>query len=419
MNPVKQLLWFLRSRPSLVLNIVACLIMIVVFAFFSLAKAWAVIAGVAVTLVAARMDRRAPMAVAFSLLLSLGLLSMTIWMLQAKQISTPFYRPQERLSADSRYYQPNATLEDFHMPHGDLVAMGGDEVKHLSDQRTVTWYTDSLGLRNKSDIAPGEWVVLGDSFVVGNGGIDQNLTLSSRLSALTGEPFYNAGLPGGIQSYVNVFESVVEKGGYRPDAILVLFEGNDFICRQEKPWYKVNWFTKGFSFARRTYVYRFMYGLTRRALFKMTGGGGMLQKVVTVKPVGGKDLGFYNPYVKRSEQTETCFEVDRAVASLSRIADGIRLVVYVPTKYRVYYPWISEEGGELPDVNLDLASRIARELGKDFLDVTDQLRQESADLLNEGRYTYFRDDTHWNAHGVDVAARAIAERLRELEADRH
>jgi lysophospholipase L1-like esterase len=39
--------------------------------------------------------------------------------------------------------------------------------------------------------------------------------------------------------------------------------------------------------------------------------------------------------------------------------------------------------------------------------------------LNEGRYTYFRDDTHWNAHGVDVAARAIAERLRELEADRH
>jgi hypothetical protein len=46
------------------------------------------------------------------------------------------------------------------------------------------------------------------------------------------------------------------------------------------------------------------------------------------------------------------------------------------------------------------------------------LRRRSEALLPERRFTWWRDDTHWNGEGIDAAADRVAEALAALEAVR-
>ncbi|MBM3561390.1 MAG: hypothetical protein FJX53_16260, partial [Alphaproteobacteria bacterium] len=46
-----------------------------------------------------------------------------------------------------------------------------------------------------------------------------------------------------------------------------------------------------------------------------------------------------------------------------------------------------------------------------FVDLTPSLAEAAQAGLAHGRLVYWRDDTHWNAAGIDVAAAAIAASL--------
>jgi hypothetical protein len=48
-------------------------------------------------------------------------------------------------------------------------------------------------------------------------------------------------------------------------------------------------------------------------------------------------------------------------------------------------------------------------------DLTPPLRHEAAQALEKGRTIYALDDTHWNQHGIAVAAREIDAAWRRLE----
>ena len=48
-------------------------------------------------------------------------------------------------------------------------------------------------------------------------------------------------------------------------------------------------------------------------------------------------------------------------------------------------------------------------------DLTPALIRRSEALLASGRFTWLRDDTHWNGAGVDAAAEVVAGVLHELE----
>jgi len=78
------------------------------------------------------------------------------------------------------------------------------------------------------------------------------------------------------------------------------------------------------------------------------------------------------------------------------------IVILVPSKYTVYQPLIK-------DASKTNKSEAFDELQKDLqgvavVNTTPALRQAAADGLKQGDLLYWRDDTHWNADGVRIAA---------------
>jgi len=72
----------------------------------------------------------------------------------------------------------------------------------------------------------------------------------------------------------------------------------------------------------------------------------------------------------------------------------------------------------LPHASWQHLARLCLEYRLPCTDLTPALVARSEALLAEGRFTWWRDDTHWNGAGIDAAAERVAEVLRELGARR-
>lgn len=85
------------------------------------------------------------------------------------------------------------------------------------------------------------------------------------------------------------------------------------------------------------------------------------------------------------------------------------LVLLVPNKYTIYRSLLANPPPRAPDgapflVRLEQA---VRETGVAVVNLTDCLCRKSAEDFERGEYSYFLDDSHWNARGVSYAAEEI------------
>jgi hypothetical protein len=121
---------------------------------------------------------------------------------------------------------------------------------------------------------------------------------------------------------------------------------------------------------------------------------------------------------------------DRSAAPMAQYATWLQaqlapeglalLVVLVPTKYGVYGDAVEGETETARLAADGFFARITDTLtarGVPVVNLRPPLRAAAQAGLAHGRYVYWRDDTHWNAAGVRVAARAIAPTLRAVLAD--
>jgi hypothetical protein len=95
------------------------------------------------------------------------------------------------------------------------------------------------------------------------------------------------------------------------------------------------------------------------------------------------------------------------------------VVLLVPNKYTVYGPLTvgspgAAEGGRLL---AGIADRL-RDSGVPGVDVTPLFAAQAAAGLPRHEYLYWRDDTHWNARGIRLAADAIWQEVRSTPAAR-
>ena len=93
------------------------------------------------------------------------------------------------------------------------------------------------------------------------------------------------------------------------------------------------------------------------------------------------------------------------------MAPHLRLIAFAPTKYLVYADKVAPET-QLPHIRWDFIDATARTIGVPALDLTPFLRARAAQLLPQGRFVYWRDDSHWNGDGMDAAGEAIAAELK-------
>ncbi len=326
-----------------------------------------------------------------------------------------YYRPHERYATwDSRWshraYQPRVSVR-MDVPHGDLQGLTRAEI---AEPRPMRFATDGDGFRNDADYAGEPWVLLGDSFVAGNGTSQEHL-LPARLAA-RGVRAVNRGFPGGITDYEQFWRSFRSRhDGAR--ALLFLFEGNDFPenadRREVAPWRaamkrRVRDATAGF---RRLPTSRVTRSLAARVAHLGAIRGGDL---VAVHRVADRPLAFYLEYVKKTRR-EQLPEMTGFDAAFARLAPDLDAVFFIPTKYRVYQRWVAPEE-DLPHASWRHLAASCREQGVPCVDLTAALRTRSESLLREGRFTWWRDDTHWNGAGIDAAAERVAETLAALEA---
>lgn len=374
-------------------------------------------AGLVLLLRAAR-ERYAVALVSASLLLLLGLLEGILRALPS-DAGPQYYRPQEMLAGHElaqgiASYRPNQRVEAFRVPYGDLAALSG--ITSIVEPRVVDFYTDSLGFRNRTDYSGQELVLVGDSFAVGSG-TTQDEIVSEILTRDHGIPVYNAAYPGEIEDYARRVRFLEQALGTGFRTVVMVFEGNDFRCRREDRLEPDRSASRVYSyipsFVRKLESYRLLYGLTRRAYHVHLARDRVKETLtVLVERYGDEDLGFYKKYVEKARQPEAC-GWGEIRALFEQVADRIALLAYVPTKYRVYKSFPGEAGGELPpSPSARFMAALAGELSLPFLDLTPALSSASEELLSEGRYTFWRDDTHWNGHGSRVAAAALAELLR-------
>jgi len=325
---------------------------------------------------------------------------------------TIYYRPHEMFSQSDGRYKKNVRFEMV-MPHGDLKAMAlYTEV--VPEPRKIVFQTDSLGFRNSADYMEQKYLLVGDSFIVGNGTTQSDI-ITTQLLERHKIGTYNLAFPGNMEVYYNNVQSFRESAAQGAKVILFLFEGNDFpLNTTENPVLaprnaaKSNPVIKALKNYHKVFnstdMYRYLYSTTRRII------AANIQKEkerVVVYNIGELPVAFYKEYITVTER-DIVLENSETELYLSEMKDDIEHIFFIPTKYRVYYDYINDHeqksGQDLPDRQWQFVQSIGQKFDIPTTNLTPALIEESDRLLEQGILTFWRDDTHWNKYGIAKAA---------------
>jgi hypothetical protein len=368
------------------------------------------------------------------------LLSVSLMLVAADTVLRPiyfirqifYYRPHEMFNhrwppfSNLARYETEVSFEGEIF--GDLAVMMG--MGEHSERRRVSFESDELGFRNKPGACKrqNDMILLGDSFGAGVG-ISQDRTWSALFEKNYGLLTYNLSFPGSPWSELMNLKLELKNINTRKGALLLwaLFAGNDLDdifgedtdlpelsgpLEQARVWWS--------TFRKRS--------ILRRAFKSIEASMKPVeQAAVTVRdlPRGGK-MFFWPPYMARMNQTSEEVEshenfgrlkaVFETMKEFSRTRDLQVVVVSLPSKPEIY-PWILENGKPWPEKGQtsgfsEAVRGLCLENHFPFLDLKPDFIEEARKLYDEkGEFLWWRDDTHWNEHGNEAAARIVYEKL--------
>jgi hypothetical protein len=313
-------------------------------------------------------------------------------------------------------YKPQRQGEMF-IPFGDMVALDERTAPAIAEPRQVRYHIDSLGFRNDSDYGDEKLLLVGDSFIAGSGSTQEDI-LSNQLKRNYGISAYNLAFPGELHSYVRYVEGFFKTHKKGPQALIFLFEGNDFPLPKSQgsaPPPKNAPGPSSFEIARKEMqqslkellVYRYAFSFYHLLNKKLWPDRYSRVTVMKIGSPGDLSLGFLNEYVAVTRRPAYDAGEDFAM-KLGRIREHLGGIFFIPTKFRVYYNLI--EGGPrppLPNAQWEYVQATAGRVGVRSVDLTGPLQEESRRLLPAGKLTFWKDDSHWNRYGMAVAARTV------------
>lgn len=303
---------------------------------------------------------------------------------------------------------------------GDLANLG--DLPEYRVYRSETFTTDAFGFRNFSPgTRPADVVMAGDSFT-GGAALSDNETVSVRLAHETDLRVYNAGsnipwpvlqqvlslqkLQGGTV-VLEISETKITTNLELDPTVPLPARFLQWICPPELYRGITSLYTEidswlGYSPLRIQLTRAFLY-LEKTGWLPVPES----RQVAPVELANGHRMLFFAAH-EQSVIPASQSDIDYFAHLRDRIRrTGNRLlVVMVPSKYRVYEP-LMRGGRPIESAYIQLASSL-RENGIACLDLTPILSAQAAALLATGRYNFHDDDTHWNADGAALAARAIA-----------
>ena len=334
------------------------------------------------------------------------------------------YSAHAMLSTNSDSYEPNKNIQ-FIQPFGDLFAIGGkkDELVEIIQERDIEFVTDSEGHRNRRFYDAPSYILVGDSFIVGNGTTQPDI-LSEKLNTLLDEDIYSLSYPlnpAGYEAKFNKYNDVLSGGR---NVLLFYFEGNDFMVNYPttdgvnreilslrsvkqliykledfKSIYLKKVYPKSFRFSK---VVNRKSRLSYSIIESLVLGTDDAQYVpqVVVEEIGGQKVGFLKSY----NDVSNVKNLDTYIWSEKKLLDRIKYVFFIPTKYRVYH----DLDENLP---LQILSDRYNKLGVRVINLTPILKNEAKEKLEINEFVYWRDDTHWNGTGISIVADYIVDLL--------
>lgn len=379
----------------------------------------------AVGLIVLLLDHRNSMLLAVTLVMVTLLLEGSIRLLAGERL-TPYYRPHEMLALQ-KAHKPSKSVE-MRMPHGDLLAIDPLFDRSLAVPRDVRFRTDDLGFRNEHSYADQRVLVVGDSFVAGDGSTQED-TITRRLADEQRIPAYNLGFQAGPFGYAERIEWARQQFPGDACLVLMMFEGNDFQLLNPTEMRSRQAVPRGLQQVVKGYIHlvrdhfilsKVVYGLTTRAQEIMNRRAGGPQVAAPprsfVGTLRGEPMGFLVGYADVTRRT--AFDDHGFIRDMLRRAPP-DMIFFVPEKFRVYGPLLDQDPAQLPHSQWQYLSTLAAELGIDAVDLTPALSARSVELLDSGgQLTYWRDDTHWNGQGTSIAAREMATALASSGVER-
>jgi hypothetical protein len=332
------------------------------------------------------------------------------------------YAPYDASFEPNLYFRSDV---DF----GDLANLAN--LPNFKEYRAgTTFTTDSFGFRNSpSSLLAGipDAILNGDSFGVG-ATVDDTETPAVQLGSLSGCRIYNAA--GGLDLQVEQIVTLAQRLGMKRGLVIdMVLESAIFLRRESPP--PAGMYERVVSAAPES---------LRDPLIRLRG----LWTISPLKILANRGVrlleddrvlpnSYAAPVIQRTLRTgeKTLFvrediEYARNVLAVStdrwtRFASRLEqagltfVVVLVPRKYTVYQPLLIEEdplpADQLGGTLIRLEQQI-RDAGIPVVNLTAAFRAHAGRELDHVRYLYRRDDAHWNARGIGVAAAEIARGLR-------
>ena len=297
-------------------------------------------------------------------------------------------------------FRTNLTYHNSHA-YGDLASLGN--CSDCRQYRPMNIHIDERGFANPVSSGAYDAILVGDSFGIGAeqpGGS----TLASQISQRTGLSIYNACSPVRAINREHLMELIDQLGMTRGTVFFELMDWSlgYFRAAQEEPGFD------GVDRWSRNVEYSPLANVSRELVGRLYDGQLMPNPYAT--NVVRKLLPDRRPILfQLDDLRDATPDGPRLWARYFIVLNrelrqrGLRLIVIlVPSKYTVYQPLIK-------DATRTNKSEAFNELQQDLpgipvVNTTPALQQAAAYELEHGNLLYWRDDTHWNADGVRVAA---------------
>ena len=313
---------------------------------------------------------------------------------------------------------------------GDLANIGN--LPSFRRYHREVFTTDEFGFRNSPGSGTGKppaVIVVGDSFVVGSGVSDQD-TLSAQLSYLTGKTVYNGGTDRGRWATT---KALIDSLRMRNGLIVWEFSEGFIVPASIQLETKVRTGTSRWYASQNTGRSEFLRRYRQwaddflaysplsvgieRALLRVQDDVWLpnpSRGAVFVNHLNNGDSMLFSPseveaFYPQQEYSAYFSEVNALVHETGNEL----LVVLVPDKYSVYHPLL-RNAAPSPESQSHLG-HLEEDLFRStipVLNLTSALRLQAAEGLQNREYDYFIDDTHWNRLGIQVAASAISQYLK-------